>query len=776
MFIHVCGVTRLRAVQVGALILLSACSSGKSGEHPPISDFDGNGIENPVDAGSIYDTGAQPDPIDGSLQPPTAALVIEPDDMKLSVGLEPQEPVGFAARLSTTGDLVDPVKWTADHPELGAIDRATGKFSPTGIAGTVYITATANSLQATTTLVIKVAAKQQGDPDSGSKPVGAGGLGGVGGEGGGAKISDPKLLEALDKSPQSDAELNWLYPYDATVWPRGMPAPLLQWSSTSHAALAVKIHIEVDKSFSYDGYFAAPPDLAAGKPITRLPIPQEVWRRAQESGKSMSVGLVIAASDGAGGYSAFTPKANLSWTIAQTTMRGTVYYNSYGTKLAENFGGAKGGNGRFGGATLAIHGGAFDPVLVAGKTTNDSSGCRVCHVVSSDGSRMIAQQADNMVSSSYDLKDMNKETTYPDADSGKFGWAALSPDGAIALGNAGPPGTNSQNVSSLASSALYRVADGKVLNVQGMGAFVSQAATPAFSPDGDKLAFNFNGGPGTQAIAGDGRSLVVMDFKPIDADNYSVTNPRKIFTGQGEQRPGWPFFLPDGNSLIFQLELKSGASNERFATRLGARGELWWTDLDGQSHALDRANGKGYLPTGPSGHEDDTTLQYEPTVAPIVAGGYAWVVFTSRRMYGNVATRDPYESDARNFDLTSGNAAGPTTKKLWVTAIDMPPKPGTDPSHPAFYLPAQELYAGNSRGFWVLDACKSKNTGCSGGDECCGGYCRVTEEFSYAVCMDTPALECAMEYESCNVDADCCPSGDKRLSCIAGHCASLQLY
>jgi len=48
----------------------------------------------------------------------------------------------------------------------------------------------------------------------------------------------------------------------------------------------------------------------------------------------------------------------------------------------------------------------------------------------------------------------------------------------------------------------------------------------------------------------------------------------------------------------------------------------------------------GVLPSGPLGHADDSTLQYEPTVAPIVAGGYAWVVFTSRRLYGNVATRD----------------------------------------------------------------------------------------------------------------------------------------
>jgi hypothetical protein len=159
-------------------------------------------------------------------------------------------------------------------------------------------------------------------------------------------------------------------------------------------------------------------------------------------------------------------------------------------------------------------------------------------------------------------------------------------------------------------------------------------------------------------------------------------------------------------------------------------------------------------------------------VAPIVAGGYAWVVFTSRRQYGNVATRDPFQSDAREFDLTAGNQDGPTTKKLWVTALDAPAKAGSDPSHPAFYLPAQELYAGNSRGFWVLDACKENSGACTGGDECCGGYCRVDPESGSGLCMDVPQDACSKEYDKCNVDSDCCTDGTAQLYCVAGRCAT----
>jgi hypothetical protein len=147
------------------------------------------------------------------------------------------------------------------------------------------------------------------------------------------------------------------------------------------------------------------------------------------------------------------------------------------------------------------------------------------------------------------------------------------------------------------------------------------------------------------------------------------------------------------------------------------------------------------------------------------------VVFTSRRLYGNVATRDPFDSEPRLSDLTPGNPSGPTTKKIWVTAIDVPAKAGSDPSHPAFYLPAQELYAGNTRGFWVLDACKANAASCTGGDECCGGFCQIDPEFGIGFCADMPGDACSMEYDKCNVSSDCCTTGPA-LFCIGGRCAT----
>lgn len=214
-------------------------------------------------------------------------------------------------------------------------------------------------------------------------------------------------------------------------------------------------------------------------------------------------------------------------------------------------------------------------------------------------------------------------------------------------------------------------------------------------------------------------------------------------------------------------ETRSRCDDSAACSNVGAHGELWWVDVaTKQVHRLDQANGRGHAPVGPDGHDDDSTLNYEATVAPIPSGGYAWVIFTSRRLYGNVATINPYWSDPRFHDISST----PTPKKLWVAAIDLNARPGTDPSHPAFYLPAQELLAGNSRGYWALEPCEADGEGCESGDQCCGGFCRG-EAGGPPVCRSTGGGSCAREYERCTTSADCCGQA-QGVTCVNQRCAS----
>jgi hypothetical protein len=324
----------------------------------------------------------------------------------------------------------------------------------------------------------------------------------------------------------------------------------------------------------------------------------------------------------------------------------------------------------------------------------------------------------------------------------------------------------------------------------GLSDIASNIGTPMFSPDGKRVVFNpLSSG----SLANPKQKLVVVDFdrktlefsKPLTAVDY---------TGQpDETRPGWPAFFPDGKSIVYHHQTKAGSDGNNLGdlrTRKGALARLYWNGLSGTeaSTPLDRLNGfdeQGASYLAPlrapvaltcsgdgvsvggiqASHESDVDLNYEPTVNPVAGGGYAWVVFTSRRRYANVATTPPFCSDPRGVDLI----ANITPKKLWVAAIDLDAKPGKDASHPAFYLPGQELLAGNSRGFWVLDPCRADGDSCATGDQCCNGFCQPDADSGALVCgAKPPQYSCSGLQDKCATSTDCC---DKSHSCIGGFCS-----
>ena len=195
---------------------------------------------------------------------------------------------------------------------------------------------------------------------------------------------------------------------------------------------------------------------------------------------------------------------------------------------------------------------------------------------------------------------------------------------------------------------------------------------------------------------------------------YSTTPPGS---------PGWPFYLPEvvidvdeleqqpGKQLVFALGQQADFVTQEAPVAVNPHASnLWWLDVDsGTAAPLTRAGGKDAsgaitLPYG----ERDANKDYLPTVSPVPAGGYFWLFFTSRRNYGNLFIADEMTAEA---------------KKIWVTAIDINPAPGTDPSHPAFYLPAQELESGNIRAFAALEPCRENGTECETGIDCCCGFC-----------------------------------------------------
>ncbi len=100
-----------------------------------------------------------------------------------------------------------------------------------------------------------------------------------------------------------------------------------------------------------------------------------------------------------------------------------------------------------------------------------------------------------------------------------------------------------------------------------------------------------------------------------------------------------------------------------------------------------------------------------------------------------------------------------------MAAIDPNPKASGDPSHPAFYLPGQEIMSGNMKAYWVNEPCHSSGTSCATGDECCTGFCSA-DSSGALVCGDKPP-GCVPEYSKCSASSDCCGTN---LVCIDNLC------
>ncbi len=713
--------------------------------------------------------------------------------------VEPNEPQTVTVDLGASSPTVsfealldgEPIAaaWSVDRGDVATITLGaskTGVVTPTGlVGGRVLVTAGLNDNFVQREVLVQIRGTQNGADTSVSGQVAqipadvpgltsGGGPGGVGGEGLGVAVSDQDLLDEL-ANPTGNAaseNLRFVYPYDGTVFPRGILAPLLAWDWSVGDADAVRIHLETESgSFGWTGTFGRPEILAqTGGKFVQHPIPQNVWEVATNTASGKSDKLKVSLTVASGGV-AYGPLEQ-SWVIAPARLSGTIYYNSYGTNLAKNYTGALGGDGSFGGATLGIRVGDTGPTLVAGASGN-AVNCRVCHSVSADGSRLVSSNQGGS-SFSYDLLAGGGATETQMGTLAEF--PGVYPDGSMALA---------------ASGQLLPLPDGGTpLAATGLDSIATNVGTPMFSPDGQKVAFN---PMASSTITNAKQKLVVADFDP---STLAFSNPMEVVDYSGEPaqtRPGWPAFFPDGKSLVFHSQSAAGLDNNSHGdlrTRKGARAQIHWTSLGGpddvtplnQLNGLDQS-GSSYLPqlssaapldcTGdgaPVGnidtsHEDDANLNYEPTVNPVAGGGYAWVVFTSRRRYAHVATIPPFCSDPRGVDLIQNV----TPKKLWVAAVDLNAEPGTDASHPAFYLPGQELLAGNSRAFWVLDPCRANGDSCESGDQCCLGYCQPDSSSGALVCANEPPdHSCSELQERCETGADCCDPG---VACIGGFCA-----
>ena len=647
---------------VAALMLVGACT-GDIKNGLTLSGPGGGAAQGPSSGtgGDLFSTGTSAD----------AVLTLEPKIATIEVVNGVSSPVAFTANF---GDVqVFPGTWYVDRTDVASVN-AEGLFSALNTKGAqVKLFAKANGqvAQALVNVIYK-------------------------------KVSDGGLPDdtknKLENPVGDDASITWAYPYNNTVWPRGLLAPELMWKGGgagdsylvhfTSGILDIKLFTQADNS----AYL----------------LEQLDWVAVSESGNGNTVKLAVSRlkKDEA------TAKklVDHEWTMAKGSMRGSVYY------WVNNLG-----------RVVRLKPGQEAPEDFL-KTAN-VNGCSTCHAVSANGRTLII--GGDVAVSKFDL--LNNQPVFSTSSVGKSNrnWAmpAISPDGKFVVENnaplPGPPG---------GSDGMFDSDTGQKIPMSGLED--AKLWMPAFSPKGHKLVY---------VEQNNTHDLATYDF---DLALGKASSPHALVAAGGDDALRQICF-PSVSPTIKGGEMDEGktwavyhrGTTGSLDTRFGP-GDLYLANVDtpGVEIRLANANGDAY----PFAAGDrDRSFNYEPTFAPQASGGYMWVVFTSRRTYGTKLTND------KN-----------SVKQLWMTAIDLHPEAGKDPSHPSFWVRGQDSNDLNMRAYWALDPCIQKGDTCKADSDCCDG----------SPCLDGKCggpSTCVEVGQYCEATVDCC---DPEAKCIDNSC------
>jgi hypothetical protein len=325
--------------------------------------------------------------------------------------------------------------------------------------------------------------------------------------------------QALQKGG-SAGSLRFLYPYDGTLFPRGLLPPTIMWDGGSADVLYVHIKSAL---FEYKGCVKPTAD-------GQFVLPASVWSAAEAHTQSGADPFALELTILKG--STVTGPVKETIFIAPATLKGTIYYNSYSSKLVGAL--ASGSTPGFGvgsGAVLRIQPGKSADVFLG------NQGCTGCHAVSANGQRMVADAIIGLQGETFKLT----PTTGPDpmptitAAPGPT-FVGLTPDGLLYVANGHPSGMGPRYAAiagGLASATLFETDTGTQIDGTGIPA---GAMCPTFSPDGKQLVFN-------DYAIGNGHGLATMAF---DETARKATNYKSVYQESDTGVfPGWPFFLPD---------------------------------------------------------------------------------------------------------------------------------------------------------------------------------------------------------------------------------------
>ncbi len=715
----------LRAASVSnacvGLLLGFAVACGSSGGSGFNTDA---GADGSLDATRRVDGGATRDALVLSADSPTehvTGLAIDPASSTLTVTSLSSLPTSTLTAVATFANHTTAhvaASWSLDRLDIASVGAGSGIVTVSGTTfGLVHVTATAAGLTAHATVSVVLDAK--------SNPANL----------------PSATLTALDGATTSDPAVTaFAYPYDKTVFPEGLQPPVQMWNGGA-AGDAYSLEY-VAPSFDLTVYFDATPP-------SQFTLPAAQWTALTSTAGGSDVTVTLHRANAGGAYVSATE----TWHIADANLGGTIYYWAISDGQIEKIDLLTGthsvvfdsGPQDVLGTPVPIDSANPIPVADGGPWENNGAGkrCVACHSVSKDGSTLTSVFSRAGSTGPLGFVDIAASSISAIGDYEVSGvYNALTPDG-------------SQAVLNSATKGMQLLASGTGAPIASALDSQSNVCDPSFSPDGTKLALATDCDPGFGWP---------IEFRTSNLSFFSYTNAAPYFsglttiltsTGLGDAI-AFPSFSPDSSFLFFQ---RGSYSRAKYGTNQHGIDDLYVVGAAaGETPiALAQANNpNGVLPA------DSQHLNYAPTVNPISAGGYIWVVFTSPRDYGNIMVSP---QGAPPMDATYANH-----KQLWVTAVDA--NIGTvDPSHPPFWLPGQDPTTANMFGYWALSPClptagdAGAASSCAAGFDCCSGFCR--DQGAGPVCVASGS-GCAEVGEKCTTAADCCSASG--VGCVAGIC------
>jgi len=811
------------AVAIAGAGFASSISACGSDDVAPPGDTDGGGDESTGSSGFIPpDSGGDGGPTQSNNCSTATSLTLSPADKVANVTLGGAFTQAYTVVAHYAGkadqDVTSSTFFTISDPGAGKFTGNTFTWSGTQ-GGVLTVSALSCGITGTTHLTLKVAASfGAGGLDAGTSGGGDAGLTGQfnGAPATGTAACNPSLVYPPD---------NVLVPPNMNVveihFTEGTPANNLFEISFENAVTDVKVYTACNGTTPGAGQPSStlvPP--VAGGCIFELD--QAEWdyiAKTNRDGDPVNVSVKGLGCDGTGGAGVSNTR---KISFAKEDMRGTLYYWA---SERITIGGAPFNSGGVYRYDFGVRGQTAEPVLTPNTGANPTHLCIGCHDISRDGRQMV-----------FDFDDNDADDEYSDVRTDVYDIAAATPAQAIVKNgtNVFPPGFHTWNRtttefllsdgfgdSSMPAGAFRRVTPKGVTSGYTIPGTL-RGTTPDWAPDDSRVVYVVPPNPTkvqTTPVAGfwmnkggiddemfAGATLYGSAWNPT---TKTLGAPAAILTSNGTDNFYYPSFSPEGSLIVYN----HADSGSNFHNPLAKVEVINATAATPTRDALTKLNDTGDI--------TNSWARWAPFVQTYKGKKLLWVTTSSTRNYGlridNGGLVNCYPKETPNFVTPDfSQATNCTRTQLWMAAIDLDPaavQAGTDVSHPAFYLPFQDITTNNHLGQWAQQSftgvCKvdmdcsaqpgkccdmggctacptppaamcASNANCAPGSCCTGGACAPCApgtdagtggpgQTSCGTCLDCKGQACnGGVCGSCSSSADCCAP----LSCVGGSCVN----